>query len=82
MKCIQKETEIQRVPDSHAEKLVKNDNWNYIPKHIWKEKIRDFNKKEESSTVDNDRNKKKSEKKPKAKKVTRQLKNKQKRQKN
>lgn len=41
MKTIQKKKEIKRVSDDMAYKLVKNEGWKYIPKSVWKEKVRD-----------------------------------------
>jgi len=36
----------KRVTDVVAEKLVRNEGWEYCPKLEWKTKIRDINKKE------------------------------------
>lgn len=41
MKTVQKKKEIKRVNDDLAHKLVKNESWKYIPKSVWKEKVRD-----------------------------------------
>jgi hypothetical protein len=40
---------IRRINDLSAVKLVKEGAWQYIPKALWKEKVRDVNKKEDSS---------------------------------
>lgn len=50
MKCIQntKTQEIKRVEDKAAEDIIlAENNWIYIPKSIWKSKIRDNHKEEE-----------------------------------
>ena len=36
---------IKRVSDSEAIILVKTSEWNYVAKVLWKEKVRDVNKK-------------------------------------
>ena len=36
---------IKRVSDSEAKTLVKTSEWNYVSKVLWKEKVRDVNKK-------------------------------------
>ena len=36
---------IKRVSDSEAIILVKTSEWNYVSKVLWKEKVRDVNKK-------------------------------------
>ena len=38
---------IQRVTDKKASELY-NEGWRYISKSVWKEKVRDVNKKEET----------------------------------
>jgi len=40
---------IRRVNDLSAVKLVKEGAWQYTPKALWKEKVRDVTKKEKSS---------------------------------
>ena len=40
---------IRRVKDVEAASYVNESAWHYVPKALWKEKIRDVNKKEESS---------------------------------
>ena len=50
---------IRRVKDVEAVSYVKEGEWKYAPKSLWKEKIRDIKKKETTS-------KKKSKKKEKA----------------
>ena len=42
---------IKRVTDEKAIKLY-HDGWNYTTKSVWKEKVRDVNKKEETSQED------------------------------
>ena len=37
---------IKRVSDSEAIILVKTSEWNYVSKVLWKEKVRDVNKKD------------------------------------
>lgn len=38
MKCVKKDTQkIRRVSDSQAANMVDNKEWNYCPKHEWKE---------------------------------------------
>ena len=46
MKCMMSSdgTNIVRVSDDEASKLYHNENWKYIPKSVWKEKVRDINK--------------------------------------
>ena len=39
---------IKRVSDEQASDLF-GDGWRYVPKSVWKEKVRDINKKEEST---------------------------------
>ena len=43
---------IKRVTDDKAIKLY-HEGWNYTSKSVWKEKVRDVNKKEETSTTTN-----------------------------
>ena len=49
MKCVQntKTKEIRRVNDALAFDLVKDKKWSFIPKSIWKEKVRNNNKTDE-----------------------------------
>ena len=46
MKCMMSSdgTHIVRVSEDVASKLYHNENWKYIPKSVWKEKVRDINK--------------------------------------
>ena len=46
MKCMMSSdgTHIVRVSEDEASKLYHNENWKYIPKSVWKEKVRDINK--------------------------------------
>lgn len=37
MKCVKKNDEIKRVSNEEAFKLVKEDGYHYVPKHVWKE---------------------------------------------
>ena len=39
---------IKRVSDEQASELF-GEGWRYVPKSVWKEKVRDINKKEEST---------------------------------
>ena len=48
---------IQRVTDEKAVELF-HDGWNYIAKSIWKEKVRDINKKEETEKTKKSKKKK------------------------
>ena len=41
MKTLKKGKEYKRVFDVVAESMVKNQGWEYCPKHEWKEKVRD-----------------------------------------
>ena len=52
MKCMMSvdKKHIQRVTDDKAKDLF-HEGWRYVPKAIWKEKVRDINKKEESKKV-------------------------------
>ena len=49
MKCMMSSdgTNIVRVPDEEASKLYHNENFKYVSKSIWKEKVRDVETKEE-----------------------------------
>ena len=42
------EKHIKRVSDEQAAKLYHGGGWRYVSKSLWKEKVRDVNKKEES----------------------------------
>ena len=46
MKCIRfpKTGEIRRVADQKALNLVRSNGWEYIPKAVWKEQVRDIKK--------------------------------------
>ena len=41
---------INRVTDEKASELYHEGGWRYVSKSLWKEKVRDVNKKEESKT--------------------------------
>ncbi len=47
MKTMQLDNKIQRVTDEKAYKLF-HEGWKYVPKTLWKEMVRDINKKEET----------------------------------
>jgi hypothetical protein len=47
-----KELEYKRVDDALAFNMTKFGEWNYSPKSEWKEHIRDFNKVEKNSSVE------------------------------
>ena len=49
MKCMMSvdKVHIRRVSDEQATELF-HEGWRYVPKSVWKEKVRDVNKKEES----------------------------------
>ena len=49
MKCMMSSDGINivRVPDEEASKLYHNENFKYVSKAIWKEKVRDVETKEE-----------------------------------
>ena len=49
MKCIMSvdKKHIKRVTDKKASELF-HEGWRYVPKTLWKEKVRDINKKEEA----------------------------------
>jgi len=38
VKCVKKNTVIVRVSNEKAEKLVKEEGYKYVPKHLWKDK--------------------------------------------
>ena len=50
MKCIMSvdEKHIKRVTDEKASELYHEGGWRYVSKSLWKEKVRDVNKKEET----------------------------------
>tara|TARA_Y100001963_G_C6687648_1_gene403021 strand:+ start:163 stop:342 length:180 start_codon:yes stop_codon:yes gene_type:complete len=48
---------IRRVSDKEATELF-HEGWIYIPKSVWKEKVRDVNKKEESKQTKKSKKKK------------------------
>ena len=53
MKCMMSSdgTNIVRVPDDEASELYHNENYKYVAKSVWKEKVRDIEKpKEETPT--------------------------------
>ena len=61
MKCMMSvdKVHIKRVTDEQASKLF-SEGWRYVSKSVWKEKVRDVNKKEE--TKKNKKSKKKKSK--------------------
>ena len=52
MKCIMSvdNKHIKRVTDEKASELY-HEGWRYVPKSVWKEKVRDVNKKEETKKI-------------------------------
>ena len=52
MKCMMSSdgTNIVRVSDDEASKLYHNENFKYVAKSVWKEKVRDLEIKEEKPT--------------------------------
>ena len=50
MKCMMSvdNKHIRRVTDEKASELYHEGGWRYVSKSLWKEKVRDVNKKEES----------------------------------
>ena len=44
------EKHIKRVTDEKASELYHEGGWRYVSKSLWKEKVRDVNKKEESKS--------------------------------
>ena len=50
---------IQRVTEDKARELYE-EGWRYVPKSLWKEKVRDVNKKETTTKKKKKSNKKKS----------------------
>ena len=57
MKTMQLDNKIQRVTDEKASKLF-HEGWKYVPKTLWKEKVRDINKKEETEKTKKSKKKK------------------------
>ena len=49
MKTMQSKEEIVRVSDKKAEELASK-GWKFVSKSVWKEKVRDINKKEEPAS--------------------------------
>tara|TARA_Y100001973_G_C5183840_1_gene326564 strand:+ start:481 stop:693 length:213 start_codon:yes stop_codon:yes gene_type:complete len=43
------EKHIKRVTDEEAAELYHDGGWRYIPKSVWKQKVRDIDKKEEET---------------------------------
>ena len=60
MKCIMSldEKHIKRVTDDKASELYQDGGWRYVSKSLWKEKVRDVNKKEETKKTKKKKNKK------------------------
>ena len=52
MKCMMSvdNKHVKRVTDDKASELF-HEGWRYVPKSIWKEKVRDLNKEEETTTT-------------------------------
>ena len=59
MKCMMSSdgTNIVRVSDEEASKLYHNENFKYIAKSVWKEKVRDVNKSTETKPTKTKSNK-------------------------
>ena len=59
MKCIMSvdEKHIKRVTDEKASELYHEGGWRYVSKSLWKEKVRDVNKKEETKKLKNKKTK-------------------------
>ena len=57
MKTMQLDNKIQRVTDEKAYKLF-HEGWKYVPKTLWKEMVRDINKKEETKKTKKSKKKK------------------------
>ena len=62
MKCMMSvdNKHIRRVTDEKASELYHEGGWRYIPKSLWKEKVRDVNKKEETKKTTKTKKSKKS----------------------
>ena len=58
MKTMQLDDQIVRVSDSKGANLFL-EGWKYVSKSVWKEKVRDINKKEETTKKKKTKNKKK-----------------------
>ena len=50
-------TNIVRVPDDEASELYHNENYKYVAKSVWKEKVRDLEKSEEEPVTNKKSNK-------------------------
>ena len=52
MKCMMSSdgTNIVRVPDDEASELYHNENYSYVAKSVWKEKVRDIEQPQEQPT--------------------------------
>ena len=59
MKCMMSSdgTNIVRVPDDEASELYHNENYTYVAKSVWKEKVRDIEKSEEEPVTNKKSNK-------------------------
>ena len=59
MKCMMSSdgTNIVRVPDDEASELYHNENYKYVAKSVWKEKVRDLEKSEEEPVTNKKSNK-------------------------
>jgi len=59
MKCMMSSdgTHIVRVSDDEASELYHNENYSYIAKSVWKEKVRDIEKSEEEPVTNKKSNK-------------------------
>ena len=59
MKCMMSSdgTNIVRVSDDEASELYHNENYSYIAKSVWKEKVRDIEKSEEEPVTNKKSNK-------------------------
>ena len=59
MKCMMSSdgTNIVRVSDDEASKLYHNENFTYVAKSVWKEKVRDIEKSEEEPVTNKKSNK-------------------------
>ena len=56
------EKHIKRVTDEKASELYHDGGWRYISKSVWKEKVRDVDKKEESTKTKKSKKSKKTKK--------------------
>ena len=50
---------LKRRPDEEAQKMFETGNWEFVPKSVWKEQVRDINKKEETKKSKKKKSKKK-----------------------